>query len=302
MTCTWPQSGRVFAPHHHCVHVTICPVTSIPERYDRNAEDYGHYWAPVLDTAARRLLDRVDPFVKGLGHAPIVLDVGTGHGVLAAEARQRWPQAQVIGSDASSGMLEVARRKHGGHDGPDAPLRWLHAPAERLALPDRSVDLIVSSFVYQLVPDRREAFAEAYRVLRGGGRIALVTWLDRGPDFEPAIEFDEAIYDLEIEEPDEDEEEVRAGDFRSPRSAARELRDAGFRRVSADAEYLEYRWTVDSYLEFKERYEEQALFAWLDQDRAAKLLVRARERLEALPASAFEWRTELVEAVGQRPG
>lgn len=277
-------------------------MTSIPERYDQNAEDYGHYWAPVLDAAARRLLDRVDPFVRGLQNPPRILDVGTGHGVLAAEARERWPQARVIGSDASSGMLAVARATHGGSDEPDSTLRWLHAPADRLSLPDRSVDLIVSSFVYQLVPDRRDAFAEAYRVLSAGGRLALVTWLDRGPDFEPAIEFDEAIFDLEIEEPDEDEEEIRAGDFRSPRSAARELRQAGFKRVSADAEVLEYRWSIDSYLEFKERYEERALFAWLDADRAAKLLVRARERLEELPADALKWHAELVSAVGQRPG
>lgn len=277
-------------------------VTAISDRYDRNAEDYGHYWAPVLDAAARRLLDRVDPFVRGLLRAPLILDVGTGHGVLAAEARTRWPQARVVGSDASSGMLEVARRNHGGGHAPEDDLRWLHAPADRLDLPDRSVDLIVSSFVYQLVPDRRAAFDEAYRVLRGGGRIALVTWLDRGPDFEPAIEFDEAIYDLEIEEPDEEEEERRAGDFRSPRSAARELRQAGFKRVSAEAEMLEYAWTIDSYLEFKERYEERALFAWLDAERAARLLARARERLEGLPPEALTWRAELVSAVGARPG
>jgi SAM-dependent methyltransferase len=199
-------------------------------------------------------------------------------------------------------MLAVAQRANGGGTASDANPRWLHAPADALTLPDRSVDLIVSSFVYQLVPDRRTAFAEAYRVLRAGGRIALVTWLDRGPDFEPAIEFDEAMFDLEIEEPEEAEEERRAGDFRSPRSAARELRDAGLKRVSAEAEILEYRWSIDSYLDFKEHYEERELFSWLDTDRAARLLTRARERLEELPVEALTWRAELVSAAGQRPG
>ena len=208
-------------------------------------------------------------------------------------------------------MLAVASRNHGGSDPSKAPLApavldaslsWLHAPAHQLHLPDRSVDLIVSSFVYQLVPDRRAAFAEALRVLRPGGRIALVTWLDRGPDFEPDVEFDEAIFDLEIEEPDEEPEETRAGDFRSARSAARELRQAGFKRVSADGVRLEYGWSIEAYLEFKEHYGERALFAWLDRERAQKLLARARERYQALPASAFTWRPELVEAVGQRPG
>jgi ubiquinone/menaquinone biosynthesis C-methylase UbiE len=282
-------------------------VTSIPERYDRNAEDYGQYWAPVLDAAARRLLDRIDDHVRRLGRPATILDVGTGHGVLATEAHRRWPGARIIGADASSGMLAIAERRHSGDDSADreddAPsIRWLHAPADALTLPDRSVDAVVSSFVYQLVPDRRRAFEEAFRVLRPGGRIALVTWLDRGRDFEPSLEFDEAIYDLDIEEPEEEDEEIRAGDFRSPRSAARELRQAGFKRVSADAELLEYRWTIDSYLEFKERYEERTLFGWLDEDRAVRLLERARERLSELPASAFEWQAELVSAVGQRPG
>jgi ubiquinone/menaquinone biosynthesis C-methylase UbiE len=279
-------------------------MTTIPERYDRDAEKYGQYWAPVLDAAARRLLDRVEPFVRGLRRDPRIVDVGTGHGVLASEARRRWPNALVIGTDASSGMLAVARRFHGGADATDASgetLRWLHAPADDLGLPDASMDLLVSSFVYQLVPDRPAALAEALRVLLPGGRLALVTWLDKGPDFEPAIEFDEAVFDLEIEEPESSDDEVRSGDFRSKRSAARELRDAGFRHVSANDETLEYRWTVDSYLDFKEHYEEEGLFTDLDADTAQALKARARERLEALPPKAFLWRADIVSAVAERP-
>src|SRR3954465_7931361 len=148
-------------------------MSSIPERYDRDAEAYGQYWAPVLDAAARRLLDRVEPYVRGLRHDPRIVDIGTGHGVLADEARQRWPNALVIGTDASSGMLAVARNQHGGADATEQSaetLRWLHAPADDLGLPAGSMDLLISSFVYQLVPDRRAAFAEALRVLCPGGR------------------------------------------------------------------------------------------------------------------------------------
>src|SRR3954462_1789795 len=113
-------------------------MTTISDRYDRDAEKYGHYWAPVLDGAARRLLDRVEPYVKGLRHDPRIVDIGTGHGVLAHEARQRWPNALVIGTDASSGMLAVARNQHGGADATEQSaetLRWLHAPADDLGLP-----------------------------------------------------------------------------------------------------------------------------------------------------------------------
>ena len=277
-------------------------MSTIASRYDRNAEDYERYWAPVLDASARRLLDRLEPFVARNGDRIRILDVGTGSGVLALEALARWPRTQVIGADASSGMLGMARVRaaRAGRASDDPNLRWLHAPADGLPLDDGSVDAIVSSFVYQLVPDRNAAFREAYRVLRPGGAIAIVTWLDRDGDFEPAVEFDEAVYDIEIEEPEEEPEEIRAGDFRSARSAANELRRAGFANVSARLEPLEYGWTREGYLAFKQHYDERALFSWLDRSTADRLLERVRERFAALPDDAFTWHTELVSALGER--
>ncbi len=315
-------------------------MSTIVERYDRDAEDYERYWAPVLDACARRLLDRVEPLVDaarrnghepgmtarrlgrlrgaGVGHVaqPFdpgdiadpgvrdvrILDIGTGSGVLALEAYRRWPDAIVFGVDPSAGMLGMARRRatSEGLAGDESRLRWLRAPADALDVAAASVDVAVSSFVFQLVPDRAAALGEALRVLRPGGWLALVTWLDRGPEFAPAIEFDEAVYDLDIAEP-EDEEEARAGDFRSPRGAAGELRSAGFRRVSARAETLEYRWTRQSYLDFKLRYDEQALFSWLDRETAEELLARVQERFAALPDDAFTWQADVVSVVGQRP-
>jgi demethylmenaquinone methyltransferase / 2-methoxy-6-polyprenyl-1,4-benzoquinol methylase len=278
------------------------PSTSIVERYDRDAQDYGRYWGPVLDASARRLLDRVVPMVATLGGVPRILDVGTGTGVLALEALRRWPAATVFGADASSGMLGEARRRAllAGIDGEDRRLRWVHAPAETLPLPDDAVDVLVSSFTYQLVIDRSVAFHEALRVLRPGGALALVTWLDRGEDFAPAVEFDEAVYDVGIEEPEEPEEERRAGDFRSPRGAANELRRVGFRDVNARAEVLEHTWTREGYLEYKRRYDEVALFGWLDARTARRLIERARERLAALPESAFIWRADIVSVLARR--
>jgi ubiquinone/menaquinone biosynthesis C-methylase UbiE len=277
-------------------------MSTIASRYDRNAEDYERYWAPVLDASARRLLDRLEPFVARNGDRIRILDVGTGSGVLALEALARWRRTQVIGADASSGMLGMARVRaaRAGRASDDPNLRWLHAPADGLPLDDGSVDAIVSSFVYQLVPDRNAAFREAYRVLRPGGAIAIVTWLDRDGDFEPAVEFDEAVYDIEIEEPEEEPEEIRAGDFRSARSAANELRRAGFANVSARLEPLEYGWTREGYLAFKQHYDERALFSWLDRSTADRLLERVRERFAALPDDAFTWHTELVSALGER--
>ena len=55
----------------------------------------------------------------------------------------------------------------------DHRLSFVHAPADELPLPDASFDVAVSSFVFQLVPDRSAAFREVYRVLRPGGHVAL---------------------------------------------------------------------------------------------------------------------------------
>jgi ubiquinone/menaquinone biosynthesis C-methylase UbiE len=276
-------------------------VTSIVDRYDRDSEDYARYWAPVLDTSARRLLDQVEGYVSRIPAAR-VLDVGTGAGVLTIDALRRWPHATVVASDASSGMLNVARRRtaDAGIDPDNGRVSWLHDSADRLGLPERSIDLVVSSFVYQLVPDRSAALREAWRVLRPGGRLALVTWRDTGDDFAPSLEFNEAVYDLDIEEPEAPPEEPVAGDLRSPRTTANELRHAGFRRVTARAETLEYAWTLDSYLEYKERYDEVGLLSWLDRRTARRLMDRARERLSALPPEAFVWRADLVSATGER--
>src|SRR5262245_53494106 len=117
----------------------------IVERYDRDADLYGHHWAPVLDTSARALPDRVATEGR-IPARPTILDVGTGHGVLAFAALERWPDATVIATDASAGMLrEAATRASARRLDDDGRLRFEHRPADALAEADASVDLVVSS-------------------------------------------------------------------------------------------------------------------------------------------------------------
>ena len=96
---------------------------------------------------------------------------------------------------------------------------------------------MISTFVLQLVPDRIEALREALRVLAPTGMVAYLTWLDRDArqPFLPGEEFDEAVYDLEIDEP-EGPDEPHAGDVVSGRTATNELRRAGFVKASAREE------------------------------------------------------------------
>ncbi len=280
-------------------------MSSIVARYDQEAQQYEQYWAPVLDRHARALLDRVASPTRpsGMGR-PCIVDLGTGTGVLALDAHRRWPDASVIGVDPARGMLAVAARRatSAGIVADDGTLRWLEGSASEIPLEDDSVDLVLSSFMLHLVPDRAVALHETLRVLRPGGQLAAVAWVEGGDVFLPSTEFDEAVMDLGIPEPEPDEEDDRSGEFRSPRAAADEFRRAGFVRVSARAEQLTHDWTAASYLAYKQGYDEAWLFELLAGTRhSARLETLARQRLAALPQDAFTWRAPTVSIVARRP-
>ena len=95
------------------------------------------------------------------------LDVACGTGYLTELALQRG--AKSIGVDFSAAMLSEAARLH--------PLvRFEQADAEALPFPDRRFDVVTVNFGMHHFPFPERAVAEARRVLRRGGRIALTVW------------------------------------------------------------------------------------------------------------------------------
>jgi arsenite methyltransferase len=100
----------------------------------------------------------------------VALDVGCGPGnVTAALAHAAGPDALVLGLDLSEAMLARAVRAVAGPQ-----VGFLRADAQRLPLRDETVDAVVSIAVLQLVPDPSAALAEMARVLRMGGRLAVM--------------------------------------------------------------------------------------------------------------------------------
>ncbi|HKZ90994.1 MAG TPA: class I SAM-dependent methyltransferase, partial [Candidatus Limnocylindrales bacterium] len=296
---------------------------------------YAEHWEPVLAGPARRLLDRVTALATGspagtddgraemaAGHADrgsagwlasgaagagtrslMLLDVGTGTGSLALAAAERWPGARIVGLDGSAGMLSVARQRvaDGWPERDRGRFTWLAAEAAAMPLEDASVDIAVSSFVLQLVADRRAALREIWRVLRPGGLIGFVTWLSEETLLPADSEFDEAVYDLDLDEPEADLREPTEGDYENLGEAAADLAAAGFESIDVQPDRLEFAWQRQAYRAFKEHYDERDLFDSLTAADRARLLARLDERWAALHDDAFFFSAALVAATARRP-
>jgi SAM-dependent methyltransferase len=271
-------------------------VTEQAERYDRIAEGYARWWAPVLAPAVGGLADRAARWLSG--ESVRVVDIGTGTGQLAFELLQRWPGASVVGVDASAGMRAMADRLADSMPG-DARSRFSSAVAfaDELPFEDASFDVAVSSFVFQLVPNRARALREARRVVRPGGVLAYVSWLRDSRVFLPDRIFDEVLETMDIggREPD-----TRNGDLPSVERAAGELRRAGFGAVRSEGELLEHRFTGEGYLAFLSEFDEESLFEELDRDERDYLMTTMRERLGGLTPEQLTMRFPIVFASGER--
>lgn len=100
-----------------------------------------------------------------------ILDLGCGPGVSTIILAQSNPGMSVIGLDLAPRMLGEAQR-YTGRVNLDRQVEYVLADAGRLPFADGALDLVTGhSFLY-LVPDRARVVAEAWRVLRRGGRIA----------------------------------------------------------------------------------------------------------------------------------
>lgn len=121
-----------------------------------------------------------------IGRIPVhavVLDVGCGAGTdLLLAARQVGPQGRAIGVDMTAAMRRRAAAGAASCGLANVDVR--DGDATSLPVDDRSVDVVISNGVLNLVPDKRSALAEIARVLKTGGRaqIADIVIGERLPD------------------------------------------------------------------------------------------------------------------------
>ena len=101
-----------------------------------------------------------------------MLDLGSGGGIdVLLSAKRVSPGGKAYGLDMTEEMLSLARenqRKAG-----IANVEFLKGEIEHIPLPENSVDVVISNCVINLSADKDRVLAEAFRVLRPGGRFAV---------------------------------------------------------------------------------------------------------------------------------
>ncbi len=157
---------RVEAIRQLLAHPELAAVPGVSVHRDATGLAY-EQWAPTYDNPDNGLFALDEPVVDEIvDELPIgtALDAACGTGRLAARLAARG--FRVIGVDASTAMIELAKRQV-----PVGQFSLGHLDA--LPLPNRAVDLVTNALALTHVPDLRPVYREFARVLRPGGDLVI---------------------------------------------------------------------------------------------------------------------------------
>jgi SAM-dependent methyltransferase len=139
--------------------------------WEKAADPYHHHFGVLTRQSSEALLDAACAQAGSK-----VLDVATGPGYVAATAHQRG--ADAIGLDFSPTQVELARKNYPG-------IEFQQGDAENLPFKPGLFDAVVVGLCLLHLPNAERAVAEAFHVLRAGGRFAATVWAK--PEHNPAF-------------------------------------------------------------------------------------------------------------------
>jgi SAM-dependent methyltransferase len=233
--------------------------------------------------AVSRAAARATPWLTGHaelqpGQTVLELACGTGETGISAAAMVG-PQGRVIETDQAPAMVEAALRSAADRGLDNVEARVMDA--ERLELPDASVDAVVCRWGLMLMADPAACLAEVLRVLRPGGRLAAVVWGPPEDNPWPAVVLGVLIEEGLIQPAGPDSgpglfalaDEARLRDL----VAGAGLAGAVVDRIPANWEYAD----ADEYWRVQTTLSTAAArtLAPLDDDRLARIRRRVDERL-----------------------
>ncbi len=138
-------------------------------RWDQHVAEYETAFETLTDAFGGQALDLLEPL-----EGAALLDLAAGAGGAALQAARRG--AHVTAVDAAPGMVARIRERARGAGLGTVSGRVMDGTA--LDLPAGAFDAALSSFGVVLFADAARGMAELHRVLRPGGRVAVVTWTD----------------------------------------------------------------------------------------------------------------------------
>jgi demethylmenaquinone methyltransferase/2-methoxy-6-polyprenyl-1,4-benzoquinol methylase len=161
---------------------------SSPQPYASNA-DHAQYMQQMFARIARRydLMNRLMTFgqdrrwrrfVVGQAHlrpGDRLLDIATGTGDIAFEARRQVPDLRIVAADFTLPMMRVGKaRDRAGRSGAPGSLAWHAADTLHLPYATGCFDAVTSGYLFRNLADIPGALAEQVRVLKPGGWLVTL--------------------------------------------------------------------------------------------------------------------------------